>query len=161
MTWLIEIYRATLFKKIVMAVTGLMLFGFVFSHMAGNMKLYLGKYEAGEHQGQYQIDVYAEGLRELGAPLLASGQALWIARIGLILAVALHIWSAWELTLVNYRARPTGYRKNKHLASTYASRTMRWGGVLIAMFVIYHLLHLTFGAPDIHPDFRPGKRYHG
>jgi succinate dehydrogenase cytochrome b subunit len=160
MNWLTELYRTHLFKKFVMAVTGLMLFGFVAGHMVGNLKLYLGTYASGPHAGEYAIDVYAEGLRELGAPVLGHGQALWIARFGLLAAVLLHIWSASQLTLANYRARPVAYRKEDHLASTYASRTMRWGGVILLLFVIYHLLHLTFGAADVHPDFRPGEVYH-
>ncbi len=160
MNWLIELYRTHLFKKFVMAVTGLMLFGFVAAHMAGNLKLYLGAYEDGPHRGEYAIDVYAEGLREIGAPILGPGQALWIARFGLLAAVALHIWSASQLTVSNYRARPVSYRKESHLASTYASRTMRWGGVILLLFVIYHLLHLTLGATAVHPDFRPGEVYH-
>lgn len=160
MNWLTELYRTHLFKKFVMAVTGLMLFGFVAGHMAGNLKLYMGTYDSGPHQGEYAIDVYAEGLRELGAPILASGQALWIARLGLLAAVALHIWSASRLTLSNYRARPVSYQREDHQASTYASRTMRWGGVILLLFVIYHLLHLTLGAAGVHPDFRPGEVYH-
>lgn len=160
MTWLIELYRSAMFKKFVMAVTGLMLFGFVAGHMAGNMKLYLGKYDSGPHQGQYQIDVYAEGLREIGAPILPHGHFLWIARIGLLAIVALHIASAYQVTLINYRARPRAYRRQDYQASTYASRTMRWGGVVLLLFVIYHLLHFTFGAPDVHPDFQPGAVYH-
>jgi len=159
MTWLTELYRTNLFKKFVMAFTGVMLFGFVAGHMAGNLKLYMGAYDSGPHAGEYAIDVYAEGLRELGAPILAHGQALWIARLGLLAAVALHIWSASQLTVSNYRARPVAYRKEDHLASTYASRTMRWGGVILLLFVIYHLLHLTFGAAGVHPDFHAGEVY--
>ncbi len=159
MTWMIELYRSNLFKKFVMAVTGLILFGFVFGHMAGNLKLYLGTYEAGEHQGEYQIDVYAEALRELGSPILPHGYGIWIARLGLLLAVGLHMWSAWQLTLVNYKARPTSYVRETHQKSTYASRTMRWGGVLIALFVVYHLLHFTVGAPAVHSQFQAGEVY--
>ncbi len=157
MTWLIEIYRSAMFKKAVMALTGLMLFGFVAGHMAGNMKLYLGEYQAGPHQGEYQIDVYAEGLRELGAPFLPHESFLWIARFGLLAAVALHIISAAQLTLINRKARPLGYLKQHHQASTYASRTMRWGGVIIVLFVVYHLLHLTLGG--VHHDFEHGAVY--
>ncbi len=160
MSWLIDLYRSNLVKKYVMAITGLMLFGFVAGHLAGNLKLYAGTYDSGPHAGEYAIDVYAEGLREIGAPILGPGQALWIARFGLLAAVALHIWSASQLTVANYRARPVGYRKTAYRASTYASRTMRYGGIILLLFVIYHLLHLTFGAADVHPDFRPGEVYH-
>ncbi len=158
MTWILDIYRSPMAKKAVMAVTGLMLFGFVLGHMVGNMKLYLGTYETGEHQGHYKIDVYAEGLRDIGAPVLGEGDFLWLARFGLLAAVALHIASATQLTLINERARPVAYsHRSGHLASTYASRTMRWGGVLLLLFVIYHLLHLTFGS--VHPEFEHGSVY--
>lgn len=160
MTWLIDLYRSAMFKKMVMAVTGLMLFGFIVTHMLGNLKLYQGKYETGEHAGQYKIDVYAEGLREIGAPILGREQALWIARLGLLAAVGLHILSAFQLTQINRKARPQGYRTMSFTSSTYASRTMRWGGVILVLFIIYHLLHLTFGAPDVHTDFRHGEVFH-
>ena len=155
MQWMIEIYRSAMFKKAVMAVTGLMLFGFIVGHVTGNLKIYQGKYTDGVHQGEYALDVYAEGLREIGAPILAKGQALWIARIGLLLAVGLHIWSAWQLTLVNRRGRPVAYQRVTPQASTYASRTMRWGGVILLFFVVYHILHLTTGS--VHGSFEHGK----
>jgi succinate dehydrogenase / fumarate reductase cytochrome b subunit len=158
MTGIIELYRSAVVKKFVMALTGLMLFGFVLGHMAGNMKLYLGQYETGEHQGIYKIDVYAEALREIGTPFLRHGDFLWIARFGLLAAVGLHILSAWQLTLINRRARPVGYQQQSAIASTYASRTMRWGGVILLLFVIYHLLHLTTG--HVHHEFQPGEVYH-
>jgi succinate dehydrogenase / fumarate reductase cytochrome b subunit len=148
MRFLLDIYRSTLTKKVVMAVTGLMLFGFVVVHMVGNLKLFLGA---------EKLNGYAEGLRTLGAPFFGHGEVLWVARIGLIVAVVLHIWSAWELTLINRRARPQGYAVQKFQAATYASRTMRWGGVIILFFVVYHLMHLTFG--NAHPDFQPGDVY--
>ncbi len=144
-----DFYRSALGKKAVMAVTGVLLFGFVFGHMVGNLKLY---------QGPDKLNGYAEALRELGAPILGHGEALWIARFLLLAAVALHIHAATTLTLLNRRARPERYRaKFQPQASTYASRTMRWGGILILLFVIYHLLHLTVGS--VHPDFEPGKVY--
>lgn len=149
MAWLVDFYRSPLAKKAVMAITGIMLFGFVVGHMLGNAKMYLGE-EAYNH--------YAEGLRALGDPLLGHGQALWIARVGLLVAVLLHIWSAWQLTLINRRARPTAYVRKDVVKATYASRTMRWGGVIILLFVVYHLLHLTFGTA--HPSFEPGNPYH-
>lgn len=149
MAWLVDFYRSPLAKKVVMAVTGIILFGFVVGHMAGNAKMYLGE-EAFNH--------YAEGLRAIGDPLLGQGQALWIARFGLLAAVLLHIWSAWQLTLLNRRARPTPYVRREMVQATYASRTMRWGGVIILLFVVYHLLHLTFGSA--HPSFQQGNPYH-
>lgn len=141
--------RTTVGQKAVMAVTGIMLFGFVLLHMLGNLKVF---------QGPAKLDAYAEWLREVGSPLLGHGQLLWIVRGALLVATGLHMWSAFVLTRVSRAARPARYRRLQPVESTYASRTMRWGGVLIALFVGYHLLHLTFGS--IHPDFRTGSVYH-
>ena len=148
MSWILDLYRSPMTKKAVMAVTGIMLFGFVLGHMVGNLKLY---------QGPEKLDAYAVGLRELGAPVLGYGEALWLMRSGLILAVVLHILSAYQLTMINRRARPSSYRKTRHQESTYASRTMRWGGVIILLFIVYHLLHFTTG--HVHPDFVYGEVY--
>jgi succinate dehydrogenase / fumarate reductase, cytochrome b subunit len=135
---------STLARKVVMAVTGLILVGFVVGHMLGNLQVYLGP-EAMNH--------YAETLREL-----LHGAGLWVVRGGLLLAVALHIWAATSLTLDSRNARPQGYRVEKHRASTYASRTMIWSGPLLALFIVYHLAHLTFGTA--HPEFVEGDVYH-
>ena len=89
MTWILELYRSAMAKKAIMAVTGVMLFGFVLSHMVGNLKLFLGPEGTNaEGQVEYKIDVYAEGLREIGDPFLPHGQFLWIFRIALIAAAA-------------------------------------------------------------------------
>lgn len=141
-------YRSSLGKKAVMGVTGLMLFGFVLLHMAGNLKMY---------QGQEKFDAYAAGLRELGAPIFGHGQLLWLARIGLLVAVVLHLHAALVLTLQNRRARPARYESPATVQATYAARTMRWGGLILLLFVLYHLAHLTAGWA--HPDFEPGKVY--
>jgi len=135
--------------KAVMAVSGLILFGFVLFHMIGNLKLYLGPAE---------LNDYAHFLRTVGTPLLPETVLLWLARSVLILAVVLHIGSAWILTLRARRARPTAYAAPNRIHARYASRTMRWGGVIIALFVLYHLLHFTWGT--LHPDFVPGDVYH-
>lgn len=149
MSWIVDLYRSAMGKKAIMAVTGIMLFGFVLIHMIGNLKLY---------QGPAKLNAYAEGLREFGVPILGHSQALWVARGGLLLAVGLHILAAYQLTMINRKARPKDYAELTPQASTYASRTMRWGGVIILLFIIYHLLHLTFGS--VHPDFRHGDVYH-
>ena len=137
--------RSSLGLKIVMALTGLILFGFVIVHMIGNLQVYLGP-EA--------FDAYGVFLRSL-----LHGTGLWIARAVLLVAVGLHIWSAWRLTLINRAARPVGYREVETRESTYASRTMRWSGVLLLLFIVYHLLHLTFGAKAVHPRFVHGAIY--
>ena len=139
-------FRSSVGLKIVMALTGIVLFGFVIGHMIGNLQVYLGP-EVFNH--------YAELLRELG-----HGMALWIARAGLLVAVGLHIWSAWRLTLMNSAARPVGYREVERRESTYASRTMRWSGVILLLFIVYHLLHFTIGVHAVHPQFVPGDAYH-
>lgn len=135
---------STIGKKVVMAVTGFILFGFVVAHMIGNLQAYMGP---------AALNAYAVWLREL-----LHGAGLWIARGVLLLAVILHIWSAVALTLENRRARPMGYRKTEHERSTYASRTMMWSGPIILLFIIYHLLHFTFGT--VHPSFVEGDVYH-
>lgn len=135
---------ATVGKKAVMAATGLVLFGFVVAHMIGNLQVYLGP-EAMNH--------YAEWLREL-----LHGAGLWIARGVLLGCVVLHVWAAISLTLENRRARPVGYRDRRWEESTYASRTMVFSGPILALFVVYHLLHLTIG--NVHPDFVEGDVYH-
>lgn len=150
-----SLLRTAVGKKAVMAVTGLVLVGFVLAHMVGNLKLYQGRYADGPHAGQWKIDVYGEGLREIGAPVLGYGQALWIARLVLLASVALHLWSAWEVTRQSWAARPVGYAKRTAIQSTYAARTMRWGGVIVALFVAYHLADLTLGWA--HPSFVAGR----
>ena len=135
---------STIGRKVIMAVTGAILFGFVLAHMLGNLQVYLGP-EA--------MNNYAVFLRQV-----LHGTGLWIARVVLLVAVVLHIWSAASLTLTSRRARPEGYRKEKWKESTYASRTMRWGGVILLLFVIYHLLHFTTGT--LHQSFIEGDVYH-
>jgi succinate dehydrogenase / fumarate reductase, cytochrome b subunit len=135
---------STIGKKIVMATTGIVLFGFVLGHMAGNLQLYLG---AGA------LNAYAVWLREF-----LHGAGLWIARAVLLACAGLHVWAAASLTLVDRAARPVGYREWEPRESTYASRTMRWSGVFLLAFVIYHLLDLTFGV--VNPHFVPGDVYH-
>lgn len=149
MKWLRDFYRSTLGKKAVMAVTGVLLFGFVLLHMLGNLKLFLGP---------EKINAYAEGLRAFGEPILGYGDVLWILRIGLLGALGLHILSAWQLRRLNARARPVSYVRQTPQAATYASRSMFWGGVLILVFIVYHLLHMTVG--NVHSDFIAGDVYH-
>ena len=135
---------STIGRKAVMAITGVILVVFVIGHMLGNLQVYLGP---------AALDAYGALLREL-----LHGTGLWIVRAALLLAVGLHIWDAWSLTRAGWKARPVGYRRMQHQASTYASRTMRWSGPILALFVIYHLLHLTVGSA--HPSFEEERVYH-
>jgi succinate dehydrogenase / fumarate reductase, cytochrome b subunit len=131
-------------RKVVMAVTGAILFGFVLVHMIGNLQVYLGP---------DALNGYGVFLRQV-----LHGTGLWIARGVLLAAVILHIWSATSLTLDSRAARPVGYREQKWKESTYASRTMRWSGVILFFFILYHLLHFTIGTA--HPSFIEGDVYH-
>jgi len=136
-------------KKVVMAASGVVLLGFVFLHMAGNLKVF---------QGPEHFDAYAEGLRTIGAPFFGRGQLLWVARSILLVAVGLHIAAAWAVTRASWAARPQGYHDLRLVHTTYAARTVRWGGVLILLFVVFHLLDLTFGTAN--PSFVAGDPYH-
>lgn len=136
------------FVKGVMAVTGILLFGFVLTHMAGNLKVF---------QGPEKINEYAEFLREVGSPVLPKYGLLWILRIGLLAAVVFHFWAAVVLTLQNRRARPKDYAVKKPIQMDFASRTMRYSGFLVAGYIVYHLLHFTTG--QAHPDFVYGDVY--
>ncbi|MFN0072638.1 MAG: succinate dehydrogenase cytochrome b subunit [Chloroflexota bacterium] len=144
----LSLYDSTIGKKVVMAVSGLILFGFVFIHMLGNLKIYFG---------EAVINKYGVELRELGGPILGHEQGLWIARIILLAAVIAHIVSAYQLTMLDNSARPVAYARRKPQAQTYASRTMRWGGVIVGLFIIYHIMHLTLGIGGM--PFRAGDVY--
>jgi succinate dehydrogenase / fumarate reductase cytochrome b subunit len=137
-------YQAAIGKKVVMAATGLILVGFLVAHLAGNLQIFLGP-EA--------LDEYALLLREHPA-------VVWGARAVLLFAVVTHIVAAVQLTRLQRKARPVGYRRNKSVGSSYASRTMMWSGPIIAAFVVYHLLHFTFGiAHPTFPDFEAHRVY--
>ena len=137
-------WASTVGKKIVMAVTGAILFGFVIAHLLGNLQVY---------EGPAKLNAY-------GAFLHSIGEILWPARIILLIAVALHITATVQLALLKKRARPIGYSRKQAIASSYASRTMYWSGPIVLAFIIFHLLHLTAGY--IHPGaaYIEGDVYH-
>jgi succinate dehydrogenase (or fumarate reductase) cytochrome b subunit, b558 family len=138
--WPIEFYRSAIGKKWVMAVSGIVLLGFVAAHMVGNLKFYLSKQE---------IDLYGEALRDIPGHLLPRTVLLWGIRIVLIAAFVFHIHAAYSLTRMNRRARPVGYQApREYVAANFASRTMRWTGVIVAAFVAFHLADLTWGAAN-------------
>jgi succinate dehydrogenase / fumarate reductase, cytochrome b subunit len=149
MGWFPDLVRTAVGKKAVMAVTGVILFGFVLGHLIGNLKLYAGP---------QALNAYAAFLRRAGEPALPASGLLWIIRLVLLASVGLHVWAAWRLTLISRAARPAAYAAGTRIHTTYASRTMRWGGVIILLFVVYHLLHFTWGT--VHPSFVPGDVYH-
>ncbi len=148
--WALGLYRSAVGKKQVLAVTGIVLLGYVLLHMVGNLKLYLGA---------DSLNRYGEWLREVGEPALPREVLLWSARGVLIVAVVLHIHAAYALTVINRRARPERYRaKPDYVATDFASRTMRWSGVIVALFVVFHLLDLTWGTAN--PRFVEADVYH-
>lgn len=135
--FLSDLYSTAVGKKYVMAVTGIMLLGFVFVHMVGNLKMYLGAED---------FNHYAEFLRELLVPILPRTVALWLMRFGLIGAVLLHIHAAYSLTVMNRKARSVKYQSARdYQVASFASRTMRATGIIVALFVIWHLADLTWG----------------
>jgi succinate dehydrogenase / fumarate reductase cytochrome b subunit len=145
---LLNFWRSAVGKKWVMALSGIALLGFVFAHMVGNLKVYLG---AGH------LNEYAEWLRTFGEPVLPRTVLLWGLRIGLIGAFVLHIVAAYQLTRMNQKSR-SGYQAPRdYVAANFASRTMRWTGVIVALFLIFHLADLTWGSAN--PDFVRGDVY--
>jgi succinate dehydrogenase / fumarate reductase cytochrome b subunit len=148
--WPVEFYRSAVGKKWVMAVTGILLMGYVFFHMLGNLKVYLGPED---------LNHYGEWLRDLLVPFLPRTVTLWLLRIGLTVAFVFHIHAAYSLTIVNRRARAEGgyVSPRDYQAATAASRSMRYTGVVILLFLIFHLADLTWGTAN--PDYVRGDVY--
>jgi len=145
-----SLYSTAVGKKYVMAISGFILMAFVLLHMVGNLKFYFG---------DSALDTYSNWLREIGEPALPRATMLWGARILLLAAVGAHIHAAYSLTMINRRARPEAYRsKRDYVVADFASRTMRWTGIIVALFVVWHLLDLTWGT--VNPDFVEGDPYH-
>jgi succinate dehydrogenase / fumarate reductase cytochrome b subunit len=121
-------WRSTIGKKVVMAVTGIIGVGFVIGHMIGNLQMF---------KGAAAMNDYAHFLKSLGG-------LLWLARLILLAAVVLHVIAAYQLSRLRLDARPVGYKRgSQREVSTVASRTIRWGGLLLLVFIIFHILHFT------------------
>ena len=145
-----SLYSTAVGKKYVMAVSGMVLMLYVVAHMVGNLKLYFGA---------ESLDAYSHWLREVGEPALPREALLWAVRAVLLVALLAHLWAAYTLTRINRRARPTAYRSRRdYVAADFASRTMRWTGIIVLLFVVFHLLDLTWGPAN--PDFVGGDPYH-
>jgi succinate dehydrogenase / fumarate reductase cytochrome b subunit len=145
----LNLYQSAVGKKWVMGLTGIALLGFVVVHMLGNLHLYEGAWETHE---------YAETLRDLGTEVIPRTWVLWALRIGLIAAFALHIHSAYRLTRMSTAADRRYQGGRDYVAANFASRTMRWTGPLVGLFVVYHLADLTWG--HFNPDYVRGDPYH-
>jgi len=143
MNAVMTLYRSSIGKKAIVAVTGAAMFGFVLVHMIGNLLIFAGP----------------DALNGYAATLQSNAGVLWGARLGLLSVLFVHVYTIIELTKANRAARPNAYAKGlKHKESTAASRYMRWGGLALLLFIIFHLLHLTVGVA--HPDFIHGNVYH-
>lgn len=152
-----DFYSTAVGKKYAMAITGIIGIGFVFTHMIGNLKAYLGIISEGDER-LYDIDIYGEFLRDLLVPILPRTYLLWGLRLVLIGAVLLHIHAAYSLTILNRKARSVKYQTARdYQVANFASRTMRWTGVIVALFIVWHLADLTWGFAN--PDFVRGAAY--
>ena len=136
------LYRTTVGKKMLMAGSGLVLVGFVLAHMVGNLKIFLGRTE---------LDTYAAGLRTLGEPIFPEGSLLWALRTIVFAAFVTHIVCAIQLSLRSRAARQIRYQKTDHVKADFPAVTMRWGGLFLALFVVFHLANFTWG--NIHPGY--------
>jgi succinate dehydrogenase / fumarate reductase, cytochrome b subunit len=132
---MLALWRSTIGKKVVMGATGIILVGFIIGHLLGNLLVFRGP----------------EAMNEYAALLKSSLALLWGVRIVLLISVILHVVAAIQLTRLDRAARPVGYARQQHQAATVASRSMRWGGLSLALFIVYHLLHFTTGT--LHPTF--------
>ena len=140
----LRFYGSSLGMKIVMAATGVILFGFIIGHLIGNLQIFAGP---------EVLDSYARFLKD-------KPEVIWTARVTLLASVGLHILTAMQLTIRNCSARPIAYRLHRYDEASYAARTMVWSGPIIGLFVIYHLLHFTVGiVHPSQPDFRAEAVY--
>ncbi len=143
------VWDSTISKKTVMAVTGLVMVAFLLLHMLGNLKIFFGPHD---------FDAYADWLRTIGEPVLHGAWFLWIQRFVLLVSVLAHITAAAQLSRRDLAARPVKYAHGQRPKASFATRTMRYGGIIIALFIIWHLLDLTAGVTN--PDFKKGQPYH-
>lgn len=132
-----------------MAVTGLIMVAFLLLHMLGDLKIFFGPHD---------FDGYARWLRRIGEPVLHRSWFLWVQRVTLTAALVLHVVAAARLSRRDLAARPQRYRHGLRWQATYATRTMRYGGVIIALFLVWHVLDLSFGV--VNPHFEAGRPYH-
>ncbi|WP_326599538.1 succinate dehydrogenase cytochrome b subunit [Streptomyces sp. NBC_01803] len=142
-----RLWQSTIGKKTVMAVSGAIMLLYLIAHMIGNLKVFFGPDDMNE---------YAHWLRTLGDPVLHHEWFLWILRAVLLTAVVAHGWAAWRLSRLDNAARPVKY-VHRRARSGYATRTMRWGGVVLALFIVWHILDLTTGT--VNPNGESGRPY--
>lgn len=142
------LWRSSIGKKSVMAVTGFLMLLFLLVHMLGNLKIFFGAED---------FNSYADFLRRIGEPVLHYSWYLWVQRVVLVVALVLHIVTAYQLSRRDLRARPTKYAHKGRARASYATSTMRYGGVILGLFIIWHILDLTVGV--LNPDYRAHHPY--
>jgi succinate dehydrogenase / fumarate reductase, cytochrome b subunit len=149
--WLREVWRSSVGKKVIVAITGAVLVVYVVLHVLGNLKAFQG----GDGTA---IDDYAAWLRDVGEPVIPHEGVLWTVRVVLLTCFVIHIVAVIQLTARNRAARPAGYPAPS-LVRSFSSRTMLWGGLLLLAFVVFHVLHLTTGTIDP-GNFAEGAVFH-
>ena len=151
--WLREVWRASIGKKVIVAITGFVLVLYVVMHMLGNLKAFQGVGADGA-----AIDHYAEWLRTVGEPVIPHEGVLWTVRVVLLACFVIHIAGVIQLAQRNSAARPEGHRAPR-IKRSFASRTMLFGGLFLLAFVIFHILHFTTGTIDP-GSFAQGAVFH-
>jgi succinate dehydrogenase / fumarate reductase cytochrome b subunit len=134
------VLRTSIGKKYAMAMSGVILIGFVIVHAIGLLKFFFG---------EKHFDEYSAFLRTVGEPILPHYYLLWGLRATLLAAVSVHIWAAYATTVQSKRARPVPYAHTDNIQATYASRTMRWGGIILLLFIVFHILDMTVGTAHV------------
>jgi succinate dehydrogenase / fumarate reductase cytochrome b subunit len=142
-------WHSNIGKKVAMAWTGLIMLAYLLVHMLGNLKIFFGRKD---------YDEYAHWLRTIGEPLLHETWFLWITRTVLLVSVVVHVVAATQLTRRDLKARPVKYVGGQRSQATFATRHMRWGGTILALFIVWHILDLTAGV--VNPDYSKGHAYH-
>lgn len=138
-TGLLALWHSSIGKKWVMAVTGLLMMAFLLLHMLGNLKIFFGPTD---------FDHYAAWLRRIGEPVLHGAWFLWIQRAVLLVALGLHVTAAAQLSRRDLAARPTKYAHGQRARASFATHTMRYGGVILGLFIVFHLLDLSAGVTN-------------
>ena len=134
---MLSLWDTSIGKKAVMAVSGFILWGYLMLHLWGNLKIFLGR---------DFVNSYGVWLRVVGDPFFQREWLLWIVRVILLVALVLHVLAAYQLTRRDWDGRPIKYAQKKNVQASYASITMRWGGVLVLLFIFYHVADLTLGS---------------
>jgi succinate dehydrogenase / fumarate reductase cytochrome b subunit len=152
------LYHSTLGKKFIVAITGIVMIGFLIGHVAGNLKVFLPPVDGGPEMGLVpDIDYYAHALREIGVPFIPHMAFLWVARLVLLGSLILHVICVMQLSTTNMAARKVEYASRKFARATPSARWMMYTGSFLLLFIVVHLLHFTVGV--LGSDFEYGKVY--